>query len=157
VWVITRLYGAPPTLPQSNSNPEVRPKNTARIHTDRRDSSVGITTGYRLDGRGSNLAKARFFSSPQRLERFRGPHTIISNGYGGRFDRGKISRGVKLSTQLRLVARSRMMALHFHSSICLHGVMLNNISRGTTLYILSSTCFHSYFLSIPSSLSSFPS
>jgi hypothetical protein len=35
-------------------------------------------------------------------------------------------RGVKLSTQLHVVPRSRVVELYLHSSICLHGIVLKN-------------------------------
>jgi hypothetical protein len=50
------------------------------------DSSVGITTGRKLDDRGSIPGSARFFSSPQHSA-----SSLLSNGYRG----GAISHGVK--------------------------------------------------------------
>jgi hypothetical protein len=63
------------------------PINTKGIS---RDSSVGVATGYGLDGREVRVrvsVKARFFSSPRHLDQFLGP----PNGYrtGGCFLRGK--------------------------------------------------------------------
>jgi hypothetical protein len=49
-----------------------------------RDSSVGIGTGYGLDGLGVGvrvLVRARIFSSPRRPDRLWG----LSNGYRGFF------------------------------------------------------------------------
>jgi hypothetical protein len=80
-----------------------------------RDSSVGIVTGYMLDGPGSIPGSARFLISPQRPDRLCGPLSLLSNGY----------RGVKLTTHLHLVPRSRMVELYLHSPICLHSVVLN--------------------------------
>jgi hypothetical protein len=34
-------------------------------------------------------------------------------------------RGVRLTTHLHLVPRSRLVELYLHSLICLHGVVLN--------------------------------
>jgi hypothetical protein len=46
-----------------------------------RDASVGIVTGYRLDGRGSIPGRGKiFFSSPQRPDRLLGPPSLLSNG-----------------------------------------------------------------------------
>jgi hypothetical protein len=52
-----------------------------------RDSSVGLATGYALDGPGSIPGSARFFSSPQRLDLPWDPHSFLSNGYRGFFPR----------------------------------------------------------------------
>jgi hypothetical protein len=54
------------------------------------DSSVGIATCYRLDGRGSVRGRGkRFFFSPQRPDRLWGPPWLPSNGTGGCFQGGK--------------------------------------------------------------------
>jgi hypothetical protein len=53
-----------------------------------RDSAVGITTGYGLDGLGIGvrvLVGARLFCYPRCSDRF----SAISNGYGGLFPPGK--------------------------------------------------------------------
>jgi hypothetical protein len=60
-----------------------------------RDSSVGIGTGYGLDGREGSVGVrvpvgSRIFSSSQRPDRFWGPPNLLSNGY-----RGALSPGVK--------------------------------------------------------------
>jgi hypothetical protein len=49
-----------------------------------RDSSVSIATRYGLDSRGVGvrvMVRSRIFSSPSRLDRFRGPPSLLSNGY----------------------------------------------------------------------------
>jgi hypothetical protein len=49
-----------------------------------RDSSVGIATGYGLDGRGVGVrvpVGSRNVSSPHRPDRFWGPPNLPSNGY----------------------------------------------------------------------------
>jgi len=43
-----------------------------------RRSSVGIATGYGLDGPGSNLGGARFSARPDRPW---GPPSLLENGY----------------------------------------------------------------------------
>jgi hypothetical protein len=50
------------------------------------NSTVGIATGYGLDGWGVGVqvpVGARFFSSPRRQDQFWGPSSFLSNGYGG--------------------------------------------------------------------------
>jgi hypothetical protein len=62
------------------------------VHTVCRDSSVGIATGYGLDGRGVRVrvpVGARLFSSPRRADRFWGLPSLLSNGYRGSFPGGK--------------------------------------------------------------------
>jgi hypothetical protein len=49
----------------------------------RRDSSVGLETGYALDGPDSMLASARYFSSPQRPDSTSDTRSHLPNGKGG--------------------------------------------------------------------------
>jgi hypothetical protein len=54
-----------------------------------RVSSVSTATDYRLDGWGIGvrgpIGSRFFFSSPRRPDRFRGPFSLLSNGYGDSF------------------------------------------------------------------------
>jgi hypothetical protein len=89
------------------------------------DSLVRIATGYGLDGRGSIPGKGkRFISCPQCPDRLCRPPRHLSYGYCRLFPLGSSGRGVKLTTHLHLAPRSRMVKLHLHSSIRLHGVVL---------------------------------
>jgi hypothetical protein len=59
-----------------------------------RDSTVGIATGYGLDGQGVGVqvpVGSRIFSSPRRPDRFWGPFNLLSNGYWELFPRGKMA------------------------------------------------------------------
>jgi hypothetical protein len=77
--------------------------------------------------------EARFFSSPQLPARLWGPPSLLPNGYQGRFPRRQSGNGVNLTTHLHLVPRSRMVEPNLYSPICLHGIVLNFLSMGTTL------------------------
>jgi hypothetical protein len=74
------------------------------------DSSDGIAMGYGIDGPGSISGRImRFFSIPQRSDRFRDPPTLVSNGYRGILSFGKSGRNVKLTTHFHPVPRLRMV------------------------------------------------
>jgi hypothetical protein len=76
-----------------------------------RDSAVGVATGYGLDGRGVGVrvpVYARLFFSPRCPDRFRGSLSLLFNGYRGLLLWRLRGRGVKLTTHLQLVPRSRI-------------------------------------------------
>jgi hypothetical protein len=56
-------------------------------------------------------------------------------GTEGSFPWGKTDRGVKLTTHLRLVVKSRMVELYFHFLMYLHGVVVNKLSAAITLHL----------------------
>jgi hypothetical protein len=85
-----------------------------------RDSSVDIATGYELDNPGSISGSARFFSSSQRRNLLWGPPSLLCIGH-----REYSGRGVKPTTRLRVVSRSRKVELYFRFLIRLHGIVLN--------------------------------
>jgi hypothetical protein len=75
-----------------------------------RDSVVGIATGYGLDDPGVGvwvLVGSRIFSSPRCPGRLWAPPSLLSSGYQELFSWGLNGRGVKLTTHLQLVPRSR--------------------------------------------------
>jgi hypothetical protein len=90
-----------------------------------RDSSAGTVTGYGLDDLGLVPGSARFFSSPECPDQSCGPSSLLSNGYRVLYPRGYSGRGVKLTTHLHLVPRSRKLQRNFHSPIRLHGIAIN--------------------------------
>jgi hypothetical protein len=81
-----------------------------------RDSSVGITMGYGLDGRGSILGIS-IFSLLHSVQIDRG-------AYRAAYPAGKSGRGLKLISHLHLVQRSRMVEQYFNFPIHLHGIVL---------------------------------
>jgi hypothetical protein len=76
-----------------------------------RSSSVGIATAYRLDDHRIEVqapVTSRIFTSPYHLHRLWGHPASYRMGAGGSFPGGgESSRGVKLTTHLQLVLRSR--------------------------------------------------
>jgi hypothetical protein len=102
-------YATVSNLPSVHSS-SVRIFSSAPINKDSRDSAVGIAAGYGLDDQEVGVqvpVGSRFFTSPCYPERLWGPLSLISNGYRGLFPRGWTGRGVKLTTHLHLVPRSR--------------------------------------------------
>jgi hypothetical protein len=82
-----------------------------------REGAVGTATGYGLDDKGVGFripVRLRIFSSPCRPGRLWGPSSLLSNRYPGQFPRGKIGRGVKLTTHLQLVPRSSKPGSIYH-------------------------------------------
>jgi hypothetical protein len=75
------------------------------------------------------LAGARDFSLFYSVETSSGVHLAsYPVGMEGSFHRDKAA-GVKLTTYLYLVLRSRMVNLNLSSPICLHGVVLSYLIR----------------------------
>jgi hypothetical protein len=80
-----------------------------------RDSAVGIMTDHRLDDRSVGVrvpVGSRIFPSPRRPDRLCPAPSLLSNGYWRNFPSGQSSLGVKLTTKLQLVPRSRSGSLH---------------------------------------------
>jgi hypothetical protein len=96
-------------------------------HISTQNSSVGTALSYGLDDRGSiPCGFSEFFSSPPRPERLWGPPSLLANGYQGLFPWGYSSRGVKLTTHLHLVPRSKNEWSYTSTPpILLHGVVLS--------------------------------
>jgi hypothetical protein len=70
--------------------------------------------GYRLDGWGLIPGRdKRFFSSLQCPGQFWGPCRLLYNGDWGLFPQDYSSQGMKLTTPLHLLPKSRMVELYF--------------------------------------------
>jgi hypothetical protein len=67
---------------------------------------VGIAMGYKVNDQGSIPGRVRFFSTPQYPNQFRGPPTLLSNGYWGLLPHRQSSWGLKLTPHLHLMPRS---------------------------------------------------
>jgi hypothetical protein len=94
------------------------------------NSSVSIVLGYRLDNQGSRvwfLVGAGNFSLHHHIQNSSGAHPAsYPMGTRDSFPRGKSGRGVKLTTHLPLVPRSKNEWSYTSTPpICLHGVVLS--------------------------------
>jgi hypothetical protein len=82
------------------------------------DSSVDIGTSYGLQDRGS-------IPSKDSVQRGSGASQPPNQWEPGALSLGLNGRAVKLTTNLLLVPRPRMVELYLHSPKCLHGIVLN--------------------------------
>jgi hypothetical protein len=126
------------------------PSYLARIQINRvrsRDNSVGVATGYGLDGPGSIPSRVKIYFSPQHPDRLWDPPSLLSNGYGGLLSRRYSGQDMNLTTHFHVVPRSRMVEIYLHSLIRLHGVvrpniLLSTLFSKTPVYPWHKTKFH---------------
>jgi hypothetical protein len=89
------------------------------------DSSVGIVTGYGLDGQDLIPSRGTFFlfsiASRPALGLTQPPIQWVPRTISP----GKSDLGVKLTTHPHLVLRARIVKLYLHSLICLNGIAFN--------------------------------
>jgi hypothetical protein len=97
-----------------------------------RDSSVGIVPGYGLDDWGVGV-RVPVGSSPRRPARLWGPPTSYPMDTGGSHHGGKGARAWSWPLTSNYCWGQENVDLYIHSPICLHGVVLNQLSTGTTL------------------------
>jgi hypothetical protein len=84
-WALSKLHGVTTLYIQRRENIKFKINNVCT-------STDGIAIGYGLDDRGVGVrvpVGSRIFTSPRRPDRFWGPPSLLSNGYRGRFPRGK--------------------------------------------------------------------
>jgi hypothetical protein len=88
--------------------------------------TITLATGYGLDYPGSSFGMDKMFllSTPYRPATGSTQH-CIQWVPGALSPEGKAGRGVKLTTYLHLIPRSRKMELYLNFPICLHGILLN--------------------------------
>jgi hypothetical protein len=81
--------------------------------------------GYGLEDRGSFYFKGkRFLSSPQGQDRLWYSPILISKWISGALSPEQSGRGVKLTTHLHLLLRSKMTELYLFSPTRLDGMVL---------------------------------
>jgi hypothetical protein len=109
-----------------------------------KDSSIDIATDYGLDGR-SSMAGVRFPARIRNISLLYSVHTGFGahltsypTHIGASFPWYKSGRGMKLTTHLHLLQRSRMMKLQIQS-VRLHGVVLNSPSTWINYVYMSHT------------------
>jgi hypothetical protein len=86
---------------------------------------VEIATGYAMDGRGSNPGSDKIFLFSISSGPALGPNQPPTQWLSGSLSLRGNGWGVKMTTHLHLVPRSRIVELYFHSSISLPCIMLN--------------------------------
>jgi hypothetical protein len=96
-----------------------------------RSSSVGIAADWEFDGPVS-IPGSKRSSLLVCLDWLWAQPTSYPVGTAGPFPEGKAVRAWRW-TQLHLVPWSRKVELYLHSHICLHGIVINYLSTGTTL------------------------
>jgi hypothetical protein len=105
-----------------------------------RDSVVGIATGYVPDYRVVGVrvqAGSRIFFFPCRPDRLCGPSSILSNGCRGLFPPVVERLGREADHSFPASAEVKKMWIYISTPpTCLHGVMLNWLSTGTTFFTL---------------------
>jgi hypothetical protein len=72
--------------------------------------------GYGLDGQSSIPCRG---NPPQCPDQLWGPPSLLSDGYQRQFPGGLSGWGMKVTTDLNLVLKSRMVELYLHSPIFL--------------------------------------
>jgi hypothetical protein len=95
--------------------------------------SVGIATGYRLDCRGSFPGRGKIFLFSTSSRSALGPTQPPIQLEPELFAREQSGQGLKLTTHLHLVPRSRTVNPDLHFPICLHGIVFNWLSTRKSL------------------------
>jgi hypothetical protein len=102
-------------------------------NTRTRVSSVSIATGWTVEVRFSAGSSSSLFLSVQTVSDTH-PGSYLM-GTGGLFPGKKSGLGMKLTSHLHLVPRSRMMELYLHFTIWFCGIELNSLSTAISLLL----------------------
>jgi hypothetical protein len=93
------------------------------------DSAVSIVTGYGLDGWDSIPGRDKQFSLLYSFQTSSlacpASYLMGTGGFCPRGGGGEGGWGMKLSTDLHLILRSRMVEQYLHYPICIYSVVLN--------------------------------
>jgi hypothetical protein len=101
-----------------------------------RGTVVATATAYGLDDRGVGVrvpVKSRTFTSPYRPDRLWGSTALVFNKYRGLFPGDKTARAWSWPLTSNWYQGQENVGLYIHSPIRLHGVVLSELSTGTTL------------------------
>jgi hypothetical protein len=90
--------------------------------------------GHWLDSRGSSPGRGNIFLIHS-VQTVSGAHPVSYPTVPGFFARRYSGRGVKLTTHLHLLPRSRIMKLYLHAPILFHGIVLNHLNTGINLLL----------------------
>jgi hypothetical protein len=92
-----------------------------------------------MDDRGSIPGRGKIFLFSTASRSALGPtRPPIRGAQGAIFPR--VKRLESEADHLHLVPRSRKMELYLHSPTCLHGIVINLLITGTTLFLVLLTC-----------------
>jgi hypothetical protein len=99
-------------------------------------STFSIATGYGVDYQGVGVqvtVQLRIFTSPYSSDRLLGPPILLSNGYQRALSPGVKQQGRESDHSPPSSAEVKKTDQYIHAPICLHGIVLCQLSTRTTL------------------------